>query len=127
MMLDDEYSTCADTNVTLRIIGPSSPEISQYITLPPTQTHEFAGKSIWSIWLLESRHHVSSRDTRRHLNWIVNNVSSDAVRSLSLAGATIAILCYWRSKTGHGGPTISAEQLRPLGDMGVDVIFDFYV
>ena len=36
------------------------------------------------------------------------------------------ISCFWGSRCGHGGPTLSARQTRRLADLELELWFDVY-
>jgi PemK-like, MazF-like toxin of type II toxin-antitoxin system/Domain of unknown function (DUF4279) len=64
-------------------------------------------------WLLCSEHHVHSRDTRRHLDWLLDLLepNSGAFASLLSRGVSADIYSYWVSACGLGGPILSPLQL----------------
>jgi hypothetical protein len=78
-------------------------------------------------WLLDSKA-VDSKDVRRHLDWILDQLTARrlALHDLVLRGAKVDIFCYWLSATSHGGPTISTGQTKKLADLGIDLSFDVY-
>jgi hypothetical protein len=47
------------------------------------------------------------------------------LKILASQGVKIDICCLWFSESGHGGPTLSPQQLSKLGELGIDLWFDF--
>jgi hypothetical protein len=139
-MYDEEYATCFRTYATLRVypgdidpaaitdrlgIEPSSwqrrGELTQRSGLPP---------KIASIngWFLTSKDEIASRDSRRHIDWLLDRLTpkADALRSLQQQGCRLDVSCYWVSQSGHGGPTIPPGQMRRLAELDLMLWFDFY-
>src|SRR2546423_15709456 len=133
---DDSYATCASTYATLRVFSDtSSPEeVSEALGVAPTRSHlkgeEFGPGSRRSAngWFLESSHAVDSRDLRRHIDWLLDQVSAagDAWPDLVAGGARADIFCYWESRSGHGGPQLSPSQMERLSEFGLSVGLDIY-
>ena len=139
-MYDDGYPTCAKTYSTLLIypgeidpavitdrlgIEPSSwqrrGEVAERADRPPRVA------TIHS-WFLTSKDQVDSRDSRRHIDWLLARVASkaEAIRSLQELGCRLTISCYWLSRSGHGGPIIPASQMRKLGELNLELWLDVY-
>lgn len=137
---DDEYGTCAQTYATLCIypgeidptavterlgIEPSSwqrqGELPQRDDRPPRA-------ATLNGWFLTSKDRIDSRDSRRHIDWILDQIepSAGALRSLQLEGCRTEVSCFWISQSGHGGPTIPPGQMKRLADLGLVLWFDFY-
>jgi Domain of unknown function (DUF4279) len=123
---DDEFMSCRETYSTLRIFSDAIPpsEISAALALQPTRSH-LKGEPISPRvqrprpehgWLLSSEHHVRSRDTRRHIDWILSKLElrADAFENLVLTGASADIFSYWVSARGQGGPILSPPQFARL-------------
>lgn len=132
-MYEDEYRTCRETYATLRLVGLSPDEITRLLDLSPTDSFvrgdvRAAAPMRHDGWFLTSKGAVDSKDVRRHLDWILDQLSTrrDALRVLVDRGAKIDITCYWVSARGHGGPIISAAQSKKLADLEIDVSFDVY-
>lgn len=79
-------------------------------------------------WFLTSEDHVDSLDSGRHINWLLDRIepAATALRELQEKGCEMDISCYWLSRSGHGGPTISVDQMRRLTDLNIELWFDFY-
>ena len=127
--------TCAATFATLRIypgdLQPAS--VTESLGIEPSriqQRGDLRGKRKLKLngWFLRSEHEVESLDLRCHLDWILDQVESkaDALGQLQEAGVKADVFCYWLSKHGHGGPTISPDQSRRLASLGLDCSFDIY-
>ena len=135
---DDDYDSCVVTYSTLRLfsddVGPA--EISQALKLEPTRSF-LKGEPISPRvdrprpqhgWLLCSEHHVHSRDSRRHLDWLLDLVESNsgAFTSLLSRGISADIYSYWVSAHGQGGPILSPPQLARLARYGLECSYDIY-
>jgi hypothetical protein len=133
---DDEYPTCKRTFATLRIYSDavSTPEITARLQLEPTDcfnkgdatgsrglTRKFNG------WFLSSESIVSSRDTRRHLDWLISKIGDKAteIARLHADRVDIDISCFWVYK-GQGGPLISPPQMAALSALNIEVWWDVY-
>lgn len=141
-MYDDTYATCARTYAILLIypgeIDPAA--VTDRLGIEPSSWQrrgEFAVRTgrpgpkrvaPLSLWSLTSKGQVASRDSRRHVDWLLERVASKAevIRSLQEAGCRMAVNCFWRSQSGHGGPTIPPTQMRRLAELDIELWFDFY-
>lgn len=80
-----------------------------------------------NAWFLSSETHVVSKDLRRHLDWVLDQIepAASSLRALGNApGVRIEIYCSWWSATGNGGPTLSPPQFRRLADLGLECVFE---
>ena len=137
-MYDDNYNTCSDTYVTLRVYTDNMhPEkITEYLTIPPTQIqvkgdkNELRRNKLIELngWFLSTENTIQSKDIRRHLDFLADTLLpvKSKLKSLQNDGVKIDISCYWQSESGQGGPTLSPQQLTKLADLGVEVWFDLY-
>jgi hypothetical protein len=132
-MYDDEYATCRVTYATLRVYGLRPEDVTRGLGLSPTESAHRGelrhGAPVrHDAWLLNSRLAVDSKDARRHLDWIFDQLAArrGALRDLVSRGASVDVSCYWLSAAGHGGPTISTEQARRLAELEIDLSFDVY-
>jgi hypothetical protein len=137
-MYNDSYDTCAETYATLRVycdnqhpndltklfgINPTEIQVKgQSIELRKNKNHVRHG------WFLSSEGQINSKDSRRHIDYILDKILpvKSKLDLLIIEGAKIDISCFWQSKGGHGGPTLSKQQLQKLVDLGVDLWFDNY-
>jgi len=140
MVYDDGYPTCAETYATLRIypgdLDPSS--VTERLAIEPS-TWQRRGESqrIMGVpkvatingWFLSSEGRIVSRDSRRHLDWLLDQIAAKApsLRSLRDEGSRIDICCKWLSASGHGGPTLSPTQMRRLAELDLELWFDIYL
>ena len=138
-MPNDDYPTCAKTHATLRIYpGEIDPhEITERLGIAPSHWQrrgEIAGDAprqrVAPVhgWFLYSEGHVESRDSARHIDWLLDRLMLhvEAIRSLRDEGCKMDISCYWLSEEGHGGPTIPPAQMKRLAELGIELWFDFY-
>lgn len=135
---DDEYPTCVKTFVWLRVMGETlEPDVvTAALGIEPTRT-QFKGTvglhsalkrpMKYSGWFLQSDEQVSSRDARRHFDWLLNQLQGkqNVLARLREDGNLVDICCRWDS-AGHGGPTLNPEHLNQLGTLGVELWFDVY-
>ena len=79
-------------------------------------------------WFLTSKNEVDSKDTRRHIDWIINKIKSkkELINQLQENGVTFDISCFWESKYGQGGPMISPSQMTELSLLNISVWWDIY-
>ena len=139
-MYDDMNATCLKTYATFRIypgdLDPSS--VTEQLGIEPSEwqrkgepfrSASFATKAAeLNGWFLHSKGHVDSRDSRRHVDWLLDQLvpKQDAIRSLQQAGCKMDISCYWLSAEGHGGPTLSPLQMGKLALLNIELGFDVY-
>ena len=135
---DDQYSACSETFSTLRvyhdIISPS--EVTTRLGIQPTRQYvkgERRGSRSkvfdFNGWFLASSETVDSLDSRRHIDWIVDQLwdRKKEIQKMLKEGFTIDISSYWVSTSGNGGPTISPYQMARLADLQIEVWWDIYV
>jgi hypothetical protein len=137
---DDDYATCARTYAGLDIshddLDPD--RITGLLGLQPTWT-QVKGRTLIrpggkkftppiGLWCLSTKGVVDSRDVRRHLDWILDRLvgKDDALDRLSAEGHRKVVNCYWASAQGHGGPMVPAVMMRRLGELELELWFDFY-
>ncbi|WP_435018133.1 DUF4279 domain-containing protein [Tundrisphaera sp. TA3] len=140
MSYDDDYPTCHSTYATLRIypgeIDPAT--VTDRLGIEPTgwqrrgEMDRGSGRitRVTPIngWFLGSKGRVESRDSRRHIDWILDRVEpkAAAIRSLQEEGCRMDVSCFWTSQSGHGGPSLPPTQMRRLADLNLELWFDFY-
>ena len=129
-MYNDNYESCSETYVTLRIYieNMSSEKITEYLVLEPTRSKNADNEIKFNRWFLSSKGEINSKDCRRHLDYLLDRILplKDKIKELINDGATIDLSCYWLSKNGSGGPTLSASQFGKLAEIGIDLWFDVY-
>ena len=139
MPYDDNYPTCESTHATLRIYHNSaSPAlVSKCLSLKPSHAQTFGTvdpeskkHSTFKLsgWFLTTDTEVGSKDSRQHIDWLLKRfkLKKTSLQKLRKKGWWIDIPCWWLSRSGHGGPTLSPEQMAILGDLGIELWFDVY-
>ena len=134
---NDDYSACEETFSTLRLyhdsISPS--EVTNRLGLQPSKCFvkgDARGKrgKVYETngWFLSSEDVVKSHDSRRHIDWIIDQIwdKREQVSLMIQEGSKIDISSYWVSSSGNGGPTLSPYQMARLGELGVEVWWDVY-
>ena len=109
---DDAYPTCEETYAELRIYtGEAAPQrVAEALRLKPT-TLLVAGESKARVngWFLSTRGQVESRDVRRHVDWLLEQLLPRRLELHTLQAEPhlwMDVFCYWRSTQGHGGPMV---------------------
>jgi hypothetical protein len=135
---DDDFRSCAETYSTLRLVSASlDPDaISAALGLQPTwsgrkgepispRVNRIREENQWNL----STEHLTSHDHRRHIEWLLKQITpaAAALERLHAAGVRGDVFTFWSSKTGHRGPIVSASQMRLLGELGFDSVFDLYL
>lgn len=133
---DDDFPTCTETFSTLRlfsdVIQPSA--ITELLNIEPTCTFTKGEPNDRGFvrtnngWLLSSEHVVSSKDTRRHIDWILSQIEPKANQLQDLRSKMVEmdISSLWVS-TGQGGPVLSPTQMMVLARLELDVWWDVYL
>jgi hypothetical protein len=139
MEYNDAYETCERTVVELRIYSDTvvPAEISRRLALAPSSSvtkgevlHSRAGRQrVGQInsWILSSEENVESKDSRRHLDWLLARIgpAKDALLELHRTGeVTMYVTCIWWSALGNGGPRFWPRQLQSLGDLQLELEMD---
>ena len=128
---DKKYPTCGKTFATLRIyhsiITPE--EITEALDILPTDSQFKNEKIKFNGWFLSSEKKVKSKDCREHIDNILNDIilKKEVIQNLIKQGASVDLSCFWLSKNGQGGPTLSPKQCGKLAELKLDIWFDFYV
>jgi len=135
---DDDYETCERTCAKL-LIYPESMDpdlVTERLGIRPTQVNKkgalrptFRGERPWPLnaWFLSSEGEVSSRDVRRHLDWLLARLvaAGDELRALQQQdGIRMSITCIWWSAHGDGGPTLWPEQMKLMAELGLECCFE---
>lgn len=79
-------------------------------------------------WSQSTKGHVDSRDSRRHVDWLLAWLQGKTreVEQLQAAGWEVEISVFWHSKNGHGGPVVPPSSMKTMGELGITLGFDFY-
>ena len=133
-----DYPTCECCYSTLYIeTGNIDPNyVTEHLNMEPTSIQikgQLANRcsrrtNPLSGWSLSSEGCVDSNDLRNHLDWLFDKIACRKVEmeSLRRIGCEIRVWCYWLSKTGHGGPTISVPQAEMLAELELELCLDIY-
>jgi hypothetical protein len=86
------------------------------------------GEKSHNGWFISTKGKIKSRDSRRHIDWILDKIEpeTETILKLQKDGYSMDIMSYWGSATGNGGPTISPEQMSRLVRMNLSVWWDVY-
>lgn len=134
---DDSYATCSRTWATLCIFltDTGNPdEITENLGVQPSTTHRkgevYKGKvRNWpTAWFLESTGKVESKEIRRHIDWLLEQVEhkSEVLQQLQTDGAEIHLSCFWGSAVGHGGPMLDPKLVKRIALLNIGITFDVY-
>jgi Domain of unknown function (DUF4279) len=135
---ESDYPTCERCYVSLYVnageINPS--RVTEYLGAEPTKTQikgepaRVGSKRInpHSGWSLSSKDFVDSRDIRNHLDWLFDRIGQHKaqIESLREMGCELRIWCFWLSKMGQGGPTLSVPQIKRLAELELEICLDIY-
>jgi hypothetical protein len=129
------YRSCTRTYSTLRIYPQNTHPnvVSDLLKIKPSkfcvvgQLDPLGDKAI-NGWFLSSKGKIKSRDSRRHIDWILDKIEpvAEIIQELQRKGSKIDIMCFWGSASGNGGPVISPEQMARLVKMNLAVWWDVY-
>ncbi len=131
----NDYPSCLETRATLRIYSKTvSPiEITRRLGIEPTHSQNIGeplhkDKIKINGWFLSSKGHVKSHDSRKHVDWIFKRIGNKTkvLKYLQKNKCRMDISCYWLSRSGNGGPTISPKQSYLLSKANIDLGYDFY-
>jgi len=136
--VNDDYQTCERTYAELRVYGNElDPKIiTEILGVTPSsiqkkgekRTNSFGRTVVFKTggWFLSSEGRVQSKDVRRHLDWLLEQlvpVKDQLSNIQETSGITMNVYCIWWS-TGDGGPTLWPEQMRSLADLNLECAFD---
>lgn len=144
---DDQYGTCNETYVTLRVLGgtdnPSS--VSARLGIEPTSMRVLGKPGVWrkgewrippgnspesqnNSWSLSTQGVVISQDSLRHVDHLLDLLESqeDTVKELFHEGWKVEMIVYWDSKWGHGGPMLTPQTIHRLSHYGIGIWYDVY-
>ena len=137
---DDSYPTCAETYATLCIYHEDlEPDrINRLLGLkytwackkgdPISLKEPDRAKRKVGAWLLRTEGILDSKDSRRHIDWLIDQIDEKAeiLSEMIEQGYSIRISCYWVSKHGHGGPWVSVSECERLARLRIELDFDVY-
>ncbi len=134
---DDEYATCTRTFATLLMHGDDldPAKVTAVLGLEPSRSHSkgqimYKGKNHvhrTGFWSLSTQDSLSSRDLRRHLDWLLDAFEprASALASFRESGFSCAVSCFWEGPN-YGGPTFSPSQSRRLAALDLEFWVSFY-
>ncbi len=133
---NDSYATCLETHSALRIFSDSicPSEMTAMLDLQPTSL--FKKGEVFGMaqlarkangWFYSTKGSVQSRDTRRHIDQVLDALEPrrTGLQALIKLGCKIDICSYWLS-AGHGGPSVEHEQMKRLAELEIGVWWDVY-
>jgi hypothetical protein len=129
-----ENTNCAATHATFRLVGADvRPDVlTQALGISPTfkvAVGEITPKNTRprteGIWAISTKEMLGSTDLEEHVIALLAKLPL-GFRNHVPPGSRCEIQCFWRSATGHGGPSLSSSLLARLGAAGIDLDFDFY-
>lgn len=136
--INDLDPSCSLTHVMLCIYHIDPDLVNQKLNILPTHQQKKDALSILprgekiinaiSSWVLDSERNVSSKDTRTHLNWLLDKLEPVGAEILELQRITdvkMTIRCIWFSAEGLGGPTIWPEQMEKMAKLNLECAFSF--
>jgi hypothetical protein len=136
--IESDYPTCkccfASVTVDAGDLDPGF--ITDCLKIEPTSTwkkgelaqHSSSRVNPFSGWRLSSKGCVDSRDLRNHIDWLLDRFAlrKAEMESLRAEGCVFRVWCYWLSKYGEGGPTISVPQAKRLAELELELGLDVY-
>ncbi len=140
MEYDDDCESCEKTHASLVVylencdledvtamLGISPTSWQRYGELP-SNPNRLQKPAACTAWMLESKNQTDSQDARRHIDWLLSQLSGKelAIRKLQMEGSVVKLWCYWLSKDGYGGPLLSPYQMKRLAELDIEIEFDFY-
>lgn len=138
---DDEYGSCSETRAALLVYPDAMlpEEVTRCLGIRPSKSQTVGEENVNSLgrkriarstfWSLSSEGHVRSLDLRRHLDWLLAQLTTCAeslAELQSVRGVKMRVNCVWYSKSGHGGPTLWPEQMQRMADLNLECSFDIY-
>jgi Domain of unknown function (DUF4279) len=134
---DDNYTTCRETSASLRVMHLElDPDyVSRQLGIAPSWSRKKGEMPKTSkraarigIWALDTENIVKSRDLRRHIDWIIDQVSEKQLvfDELRRQDYKMDVFCLWIRSGGTGGPTLSSRNMRGLGALDLEMGFEFW-
>lgn len=139
--VSSDFESCAECFARLMIYpGLTHPdELTKLLKIQPTAIN-VAGSSVKnsrgvirnikeSGWFLDTEQHVSSKDIREHLDWLIAKIMphrSELKVVQEMNDVKMTVKCVWFSQFGHSGPVLWPEQMRALADLDLECSFDVY-
>lgn len=139
--LNDFEENCERTVAILRIyseevtpaqvtellgVAPTS-SVTKGQPIPTNTPDEFRLGKV-NGWFLSSESVIQSKDLRRHIDWLLDqlNGSAEGLKLLQQRqGVRMCVYCIWWSRYGGGGPNLWPKQMRRLAEFDLECCFDF--
>ena len=134
---DDDYGTCKETSASFRITHPSLDPvvISHKLGLTPSWSwskgtprgsRQIPTRS--GIWGFDTNGILTSRDVRRHLDWLLDHLEPHAatLAALQAEGYQMDVFCLWCRDGGTGGPMLSPRNMARLAALDLTIGFEFW-
>src|ERR1700743_2456575 len=126
-----DYPTCLETYSTLRIFSDtvSPTTIEKALKVAPTKSFKKGEpynknrlRRKTNGWLYETNKLTRSRDTRQHIDLIIDALEGKekALKGLIKKGCQIDLVSYYVS-SGQGGPALWPHQMLKLGNLGIEI------
>lgn len=133
---DDNFPTCRKTYTALRIFSDTvRPEfITAKLRVDPSDSFSKGDQygdgrffRKFNGWFLSSENKIGSKDTRRHVDWLISEIANreNELKELRGMGVEIDVSCFWLS-TGQGGPVIGPAQMKELSRLDLEIWWDVY-
>jgi hypothetical protein len=133
---DDNSAGCEETFARLDIVDEilDPGEITQLLSISPSEIifkndllEGNEDHQPCSGWFLSSEGILDSKDSRHHLDWILDLISDkkDEFAELHNRGYSVNITIIWVSYDGCGGPTITPYEMAILSDLKIKLWFNF--
>ena len=129
---DDDYAPCEETFATLRVFtGGAHPcSVTDSLGIQPSSITLEATKPFRrsNAWFLTSKDAVTSRDFRRHLDWLLDKLLPvrATIEELKLEGAICNFHCYWVMSRTNSVLILSQAQMNGLAALGIEIWWDIY-
>lgn len=138
--IDNPNPNCLETHSTFRIISDRllPDEVTRSLGLTPTIAHAkndtFVSRAgllrrPTGVWAIRSEDEVNSTSLEEHLLFVLGTLEPARVKIefyRNHPDYEVNLLCYWMSKTGHGGPILSSNLLERAARICNSLDFDFY-
>lgn len=141
---DDEMKVCERTHASLFLYHDSAHphDVGDALDLLPVEMgvrgerlgyrdgvwEESRKTSPSTYWKITSENEVASRDSSRHIDWLLYQLEGrdEAWRGLLARGWRAKVAVFWESAYGDGGPTTAPSTMRRLGELEIRLWFDVY-
>jgi len=136
--INDSDKSCLLTNASLCIYYVDPEIVTHKLKITPTLWQKIGvssalpsgKKKIGTVnsWVLDSDRHISSKDLRTHLNWLLDQImplKNQILELQQIPGTKMTIRCIWFSAEGVGGPTLWPEQMERMAELNLECNISF--